>query len=95
MLHHEDQIMWTFGGAQALCITGVSAVSVLALENYKSSQRASLIGLLVSVGHVAAPIGASLFSLFPVTSFKAAATISTVTFSIPFLSSVVLKDVIS
>lgn len=95
MLHHEDQIVWTVGSAQGLIVTGVGAVSILALEHYKASQRCSVLGMLVCGGHVGAQLGASIFKLFPITSFKAAATISTVTLFIPFMSAIILKDITS
>ncbi|KAL1375580.1 hypothetical protein pipiens_017409 [Culex pipiens pipiens] len=91
-LHHEPQVIWTAGCAQALALAGIAALTLLAIESYTTSLRCTAVGFFVCGGHIGALLGALLYAAFPVTSSKVAAIVSTIFLSFPISSAIILKD---
>lgn len=91
-LFHDNQVIWTVGAIQGLLATGLGALTALTIEYYKTSERCSMLGLLVSCGLIGSLIGSPLFAILPVSSCKAAAAIGTISTLISLVSSVLLKD---
>lgn len=54
--------------------------------------RCTALGVFVCFSQIGALLGSTLYTHLPVTTTKIAATISTIFTTIPFVSSIVLKD---
>lgn len=91
-LYHDVPVIWTSGASGGLMLCGMTALTIYAIDYYKTSLRCSAVGLFVCVGHIAALIAKPLYALLPAVSPVAASIISSLIILVPFVASIILRE---
>uniref|UniRef100_A0A336N197 CSON009553 protein n=1 Tax=Culicoides sonorensis TaxID=179676 RepID=A0A336N197_CULSO len=91
-LYHDVPVIWTSGASGGLMLCGMTALTIYAIDFYKTSLRCSAIGFFVCVGHVAALIAKPLYAFLPTETSVAASIISSIIIIVPFIASIILRE---